>query len=115
MATNTFKSILSAGIDTTPVAVYTTPVGKKSVLIEVDIANTTNNAVTASVGFAKNAASTIEYHIIKNVVIPVGDTFQAVYGQKIVMDGSVDTVKLLVVCDTVNGIDVVGSCLEDIQ
>lgn len=115
MATNTFKSILAAGIGTSATAIYSTPTNKKSVLIEVDVANVSTDAVTASVGFAKNAATEIEFHIIKNVIIPAGDTFQAVYGQKIVMDGTTDVVKLMVVCDTASGVDVVGSCLEDIQ
>ena len=115
MALNQFKSILSASVGNTETLVYTTPVGKKSVLIELDIANRSDDAVIVSIGIATGASAAIEYYIIKNVVIPTGDTFQAVSGQKIVLDGSAELVKLFVVSSALNSVDVIGSLLEDVQ
>lgn len=111
---NNFKSALSANVGTTPVAVYSTPTASKSIVIELDIANTYTDAVTVSVGIG--TATDIAYHVVKNAVIPAGDSLQVISGQKVVLDGSSAVqkvfVKTMVVGQTV---DVIGSVLEGVQ
>lgn len=110
---NTFKSAMAASIGTTAVAVYTTPPTTKSILIELDVANISNDAVVVDIGIG--TLSAIQYHIVKGAVIPAGDSLQVVSGQKIVLDGSSVTQKIFVKSSVVASIDCIGSVLEDVQ
>lgn len=111
---NNFKSALSANVGNTAVAVYTTPATKKSIVIELDIANTTNDAVTVSVGIGTGAD--IAFHVVKNAVIPSGDSLQVISGQKVVLDGSTTAQKVFVkTMASGQTVDVIGSVLEDVQ
>lgn len=110
---NNFKSATSAAIGAAAVAVYTTPASKKAILIELDVANVSNDAVTVSVGIG--TAADIAVHIIKNAVIPAGDSLQVVAGQKIVLDGSDTPQKVFVKSSAASSVDVISSILEDVQ
>ena len=110
---NSFKSGLAASIGTTYVAVYTTPSTKKSILIELDIANTTNDAVSVNVGIG--TASSPTHFIVKGAVIPTGDSLQVVSGQKIVLDGSSTPQKIFVNSSVATSVDCIASILEDVQ
>jgi hypothetical protein len=109
MATNTFTNALVKGVGTTPVTVYTPPATKKSIVIEVDIANTSfTTGITVDVYITKSA---VNYYIGKNLPIPMGGSLQVVSGQKIVLMAT-DT--LTVVSSVAASADIITSILEDI-
>ena len=110
---NNFKSGAAASVGTTDTQVYITPAGKKSIIIELDVANTSNNAIQVYVGVG--TASAIAYYIVKGATIPVGDSLQVVSGQKIVLDGSVTQQKVFVRSSAATSADVLVSVLEDVS
>lgn len=105
---NTFKNALARNVGTSAVSVYTAPAGTTSICISLDVANVTGSTVTASVLITK---SSLDYHVIRNVSIPTGNSAQVIAGQKIVLsDGDI----LKVVSNTASALDVVASILEDV-
>ena len=105
---NDFKGVQSVSV-TTVTTVYTAPVSKDSIILELDIANTTASAVTASAEVLDSSASTDAY-IVKDAPIPVGGSLQVVSGQKIIVEAT-DLVRI-----TASGAcDVICSVLEDVN
>ena len=114
---NNFKNAFATNVSTSsssPTLVYTSNDGSsdvKSILIELDIANTGNSAVSATVLIEdSNGSGTPSYHIVKNAPVPVGSTLKVVSGQKIVLDQA-DKIKVYA---TANTVDVVASILEGV-
>jgi len=108
MASNEFKGVSKINV-TTATSVYASPNGETSILLELDIANTTSTAVTASAELLDNALGTDAY-IVKDAPIPAGGTLQVVSGQKIILE-SQDSVRV-----TASGAcDVVCSILENVN
>ena len=105
---NTFKNALARNVGTTAVSVYTAPTDTTSICISLDVANVSASAVTASVYITKSA---LDYHIIRNVNIPVGNSAQIIAGQKIVLSSG-DILKVVSSANT--SLDVVASILEDV-
>jgi hypothetical protein len=106
---NDFKNAIKTGIQSVETLVYTSPNGETSVILEVDIANTTLSSVTADVIITDSSAS-VSAFLLKNAPIPHGSTLQAIQGQKVILE-SLDSIKVVS-----NGtVDVVVSVLEDIQ
>jgi hypothetical protein len=105
---NTFTSALKKDIGSSPVSVYTPPAGKKAILIELDIANTTTSSVTASVYITR---SSVDYYIVKNAPITYGSSLQVISGQKVVLN---DGDEIFAVSSTATSLDVVASILEDV-
>jgi len=111
---NNFKNAFATSVSTSsgsPTTVYTANNGSavNSILIELDIANTSASGVTATVLIYDSSATT-EYHIVKNAPIPAGGALKVVSGQKIVLNGD-DQVRVYASAATV---DVVASILEDV-
>ena len=105
---NDFKGVSKVNV-TTAQTIYAAPNGETSILLELDIANTTAAAVTASVELLDNGNTTDEY-IVKDAPVPAGGTLQVVSGQKIILE-SQDSVRV-----TASGAcDVVCSILEDVN
>jgi len=105
---NDFKNAQSVGV-TTVTTVYAAPAAKTSIVLELDIANTTASAVTASAEVVDTSASTDAY-IIKDAPIPVGSALQVVAGQKIILEAT-DVLRV-----TASGaVDVICSILEDVN
>lgn len=73
MATNTFKNSAVTGIGTSNTTVYTTPTGKKSMLLQMDVVNTlsVNTPINVDV-FVYNAAIAQNVYLFKNVPIATG-------------------------------------------
>tara|TARA_B100000214_G_scaffold130558_1_gene92817 strand:+ start:1325 stop:1678 length:354 start_codon:yes stop_codon:yes gene_type:complete len=114
---NNFKNAFATNVSTNsgaPTDVYTSNDGSsnvKSILIELDIANTGNSAVNVTVLIEDSSGSgTPSYHIVKNAPVPVGSTLKVVSGQKIVLDQA-DKVKVYATASTV---DVIASILEGV-
>lgn len=106
---NTFTNSFAKNIGTTPVTVYTPPSTKKSIVIEVDIANTsTSTGITVDVYVTRSA---VNYYIGRNLPIPVGGSLQVVSGQKIVL---LATDTLTIVSSVSNTADAIISILEDV-
>ena len=105
---NDFKGVQSVGI-TTAATVYTAPASKDSIILELDISNTTSSALTASAELLDNG-NTTDAFIVKDAPIPAGGTLQVVSGQKIILE-SQDSVRV-----TASGAcDVVCSILENVN
>lgn len=77
-------------------------------MIELDLCNTTQGAVTASVYITSGGN---DYYVVKNAPVPVGGSLQVIAGQKIVLF-NLDTIS--VVSSAGTSLDVIGSILEDV-
>ena len=105
---NDFKGVQSVGI-TTAATVYTAPASKDSIILELDISNTTSSAVTASAEVLDSSAGTDAF-IVKDAPIPSGGSLQVISGQKIILETG-DSIRV-----TASGAcDVVCSILEDVN
>jgi len=107
MATNTFKSKVSAAVGTTTTSVYTVPVNTVSIIIGLNLACVATSSVVADVVIDKAVGA--DANLIKNIPIPTGSSFEVLSGQKIVLEVG-DIVKVR--CDTAGGMDVLLSFLE---
>ena len=105
---NDFKNAQNVGV-TTQETVYTSPVAKTSIVLELDIANTSAAAVTASAKVYDSSAATFG-HIVKDAPVPVGASLQVVSGQKIILEAGD------YICVVASGTcDVICSILEDVN
>ena len=105
---NDFKNAQNVGV-TTVATVYTAPAAKTSIILELDIANTSAAAVTVSAEVVDTSASTDAY-IVKDAPVPVGASLQVVSGQKIILEAT-DLIRV-----TASGTcDVICSILEDVN
>ena len=105
---NDFKNAKAVNV-TSQTTVYTAPSSKDSIVLELDIANVTSSAVTASAKLY-DATDTTLAHIVKDAPIPSGGALQVISGQKVVlMTGDY-------LCVVASGaVDVVCSILEDVN
>lgn len=107
MATNLFKNALRKNIGTSANTVYTAPSTQRSILIELDVCNTTAAGVMCDAYITSGGN---DYYLVKNTPVPVGGSLQIVAGQKIVLyDG--DAIKI--VSSAASSLDVVAAILED--
>jgi hypothetical protein len=105
---NDFKNAQAVGV-TSVTTIYTAPAAKTSILLELDIANTTQNVVEANVEIFDTSASTDAF-LVKNAPVPAGGTLQVVAGQKIILEAT-DIVKVT----ATGAVDVVAAILEDVN
>ena len=105
---NDFKNAQAVGV-TSVTTIYTAPAAKTSILLELDIANTVQNVVEASVEIFDTSASTDAF-LVKNAPVPSGGTLQVVAGQKIILEAT-DIVKVT----ATGAVDVVAAILEDVN
>jgi hypothetical protein len=105
---NVFKNELRRNVGSSAETVYTVPTGLKSIIIELDICNTTNGAVTCDVYITK---STLDYYVVKAAPVPVGGSLQVISGQKIVLQAG-DALKIK--SSVASSIDAIASILEDV-
>ena len=105
---NDFKNAQQTSV-TSQTTVYTAPAIKDSIILELDIANTTASAVTASAEVLDSSASTDAY-IVKDAPIPAGSSLQVISGQKVILETG-DSIRV-----TASGAcDVVCSILEHVN
>ena len=105
---NEFKNAQNVGV-TTVTTVYTAPAPKTSIILELDIANTSAAAVTVSAEVVDTSETTDAY-IVKDAPVPVGASLQVVSGQKIILEAT-DLIRV-----TASGTcDVICSVLEDVN
>ena len=118
---NDFKSVSKANIaidSGTYSTMYTALMYKETILLEIDIANTTAGDITCSVKLNKNSGGTggtDDIFIVKGAPVPTGGALKVVSGQKIVMEGTstgLDT--LTVAASAGSSADCIVSFLEDV-
>lgn len=105
---NVFKNQLRNNVGSVVETLYTVPSNTKSIIIELDVCNTTNGAVTCDVFITKN---TVDFFVVKAAPVPVGGSLQIISGQKIVLEAS-DALKIR--SNIAASIDVIVSILEDV-
>lgn len=108
----TFKSARLKNVGTAATQLYSPPAGKKSILIELDVANVSTEAVLCSVFYSTSGTSEgNRTYIVKQAPIPANDTLQVVSGQKIVVE---DGHLIGVESSAATSIDSLASILEDV-
>ena len=118
---NDFKSVSKANIaidSGTYSTMYTALLSKETILLEIDIANTSASDITVDVKVNKNSGGTggtDDVFLVKAAPVPVGGALKAVSGQKIVMMSTSTGVDTLTVAASVaSAADCVVSLLEDV-
>ena len=106
---NDFKNAQQTSV-TSQTTVYTAPASKDSIILELDVANVTSSAVTASVKLYDLSDGGAFAHIVKDAPIPSGSSLQVISGQKVILETGD------YICVTASGAcDVVCSILEDVN
>jgi len=118
---NDFKSNSKANIaidSGTYSTLYTALLDKETILLEVDIANTSASDITVDVKLNKNSRASTgvdDVFIVKAAPVPTGGALKVVSGQKIVMEGSGTGLDTLTVAASVgSAADCIVSYLEDV-
>lgn len=109
---NDFKSVskTDVAIDSGAFStMYTGLSAKETILLEIDMANTTVGDITVSIKLAKNGGDTV--FLVKAAPIPAGGALKAISGQKIVME-ALDV--LSVAASAATSADCLVSFLEDV-
>ena len=120
---NDFKRFAISDVNTSDgasaSAVYTVPAGAgstalESIIIGINLANTSTSAVTAQVFLDHNSGANDSY-IVKDVNIPAGTSIEIMRGNKIVVENDGTTGDVLrVSCDSATSLDAIVSVLEDV-
>ena len=121
---NDFKSFsksnvaIDSGTYSTLYTVPYTATPVESILLEVDISNTSASDITVDVKVNKNSGGTggtDDVFLVKAAPVPVGGALKAVSGQKIVMMSTSTGVDTLTVAASVaSAADCIVSLLEDV-
>ena len=109
---NDFENRIASGVGTARTDMYTTPsaVGKRSMIIGLELANVTGSAITVDVEIYDNSATA--YVVIgNNISIPANSTLSFISGQKIVL---AESDKLAVTSSASASLNAIASILEDI-
>ena len=104
---NTFKLKTKANVGVTTSNVYAVPSATTTVVIGVTLSNTSGSSINVGVGITR--ASTEEVHLMKNVPIPQGSSFEFMGGNKIVLE-TTDT--FTAKSDVNNSLDVALTIME---
>ena len=120
---NEFRNRTLTGVGTSATTLYSTPDGKTSIVLELDLANTTSNVVEATVELldysdaSGSGVGTNWKHIVKNAPVPAGGSLMVVAGQKIVLEersgGTGDAIRIT--SSAASSLDVVSAILEDVN
>ena len=115
---NEFRNRTLTGVGTSATTLYSTPDGKTSIVLELDLANTTSNVVEATVELldysdaSGSGVGTNWKHIVKNAPVPAGGSLMVIAGQKIVLEAGD---KVRVTSSAANVMDAVAAILEDVN
>ena len=120
---NEFRNRTLTGVGTSATILYATPDGKTSIMLELDIANTTSAVVEATVELLDysdatgGGVGTNWKHIVKNAPVPSGGSLMVIAGQKIVLEersgGTGDAIRIT--SSAATSLDVVSAILEDVN
>ena len=120
---NDFKSFTKSNIakdDTAYSVLYTALLNKETILLEIDIANTSGSDITVDCKLDKNSGGTggtDDIFIVKGAPLPAGGALKVVSGQKIVMESLVAGAndKLYAYSSGASSVDVIASVLQDVS
>ena len=120
---NEFRNRTLTGVGTSATILYATPDGKTSIVLELDVANTTTSVVEATVELldysdaSGSGVGTNWKHIVKNAPVPAGGSLMVVAGQKIVLEersgGTGDAIRIT--SSVASSLDVISAILEDVN
>ena len=120
---NEFRNRTLTGVGTSATILYATPDGKTSIVLELDVANTTTSVVEATVELldysdaSGSGVGTNWKHIVKNAPVPAGGSLMVIAGQKIVLEersgGTGDAIRIT--SSAATSLDVVSAILEDVN
>ena len=115
---NEFRNRTLTGVGTSATTLYATPDGKTSIVLELDLANTTSSVVEATVELLDysdatgGGVGTNWKHIVKNAPVPAGGSLMVIAGQKIVLEAGD---KVRVTSSAASVMDAVAAILEDVN
>ena len=115
---NEFRNRTLTGVGTSATTLYATPDGKTSIVLELDLANTTSNVVEATVELldysdaSGSGVGTNWKYIVKNAPVPAGSSLMVIAGQKIVLEAGD---KVRVTSSAASVMDAVAAILEDVN
>jgi hypothetical protein len=109
---NTFKLKNNAEMPSsagTPDTLYTVPSSTTTVILGLMLCNVHTSQVTATVKVTDNESSDVISHLIKDIPIPVGSSFEVMSGNKIVLEA---TDSISVDCSVADKISATMSIME---
>jgi len=113
---NEFTNAIAQNVNAvagTGTLLYTAPVGKTCIMLELDIANTSSAVIEASVEILDKSVSTSAWrYLVKNAPVPAGGSLMVIAGQKIVLAPE-DAIR--VTSSAASAMDVVAAILEDVN
>ena len=104
---NTFKLKTKASVGITTTSVYVVPSSTTTVVIGITASNISGNNINVGIGITR--ASADDVHVMKNVPIPQGSSFEFMAGNKIVLE-TTDTITAK--SDVGNSLDVALTIME---
>ena len=104
---NTFKLKTKANVGVTTTAVYVAPGSTTTVVSGSTASNISGNNINVGIGITRASADDI--HLMKNVPIPQGSSFEFMQGNKIVLE-TTDTITAK--SDVANSLDVALTIME---
>ena len=104
---NTFKLKTKANVGVTTTAVYVAPGSTTTVVIGITASNSSGNNINVGIGITRASADDI--HLMKNLPIPQGSSFEFMQGNKIVLE-TTDTITAK--SDVANSLDVALTIIE---
>ena len=104
---NTFKLKTKKNVGVTTASVYVAPSSTTTVVIGITASNISGNNINVGIGITR--ASADDVHLMKNVPIPQGSSFELMQGNKIVLE-TTDT--LTAKSDVNNSLDVALTIME---
>ena len=104
---NTFKLKTKASVGINTTGVYVVPGSTTTVVIGITASNVSGNNINVGIGITRAASDDI--HLMKNVPIPQGSSFEFMSGNKIVLE-TTDTITAK--SDVANSLDVALTIME---
>lgn len=108
---NNFINAVLQSVGTASTVLYASPAAQKSVVIQLDIANTTTSTVLINVNVTINATG-VTIFLVKGAPIPVGGALQVIAGQKIVL-GALDSISIT--SSAAASVDAICAILQNVQ
>ena len=104
---NTFKLKTKASVGLTTTGLYVVPNSTTTVVIGITASNVSGNNINVGIGITRASADDI--HLMKNVPIPQGSSFEFMAGNKVVLE-TTDTITAK--SDVNNSLDVALTIME---
>ena len=104
---NTFKLKTKKNVGVTTASVYVAPSSTTTVVIGITASNISGNNINVGIGITRVSADDV--HLMKNVPIPQGSSFEFMAGNKVVLE-TTDT--LTAESDVNNSLDVALTIME---